>query len=169
MVAGVPTSCPLRVRLRASAIRASPKSASSGRPSWSNSTLAGLTSRCRTPAAWAAARPRATWATIAAASAGGSDPSRRRSSRLPGRQGRHQDRHALVDERRVSPEHVGVVHGRQGLPLPGEPKQVLGVLVAQEGLEGVVGAGPRVPNPVDPSHGASAQGLSDDVGPDLLA
>jgi hypothetical protein len=82
----VPTRVPVAV-LVPSERRAMPKSPSLGEPFSSRSTLAGLTSRWRIPASWAAARASATWTPTSRTSGQGRAPSRwRRSwSEPPGR------------------------------------------------------------------------------------
>ena len=82
----VPTHWPVLVSpspLAASRVR--PKSvryACSAPPTSATRTLAGLTSRWTRPRAWAASRASPTWATIAAARAGSSAPSRRSASQV---------------------------------------------------------------------------------------
>ncbi len=74
MYSGDPTKPPVSVRLVSPSICAMPKSVRTTR-SWRPSrTLSGFTSRCRTPAAWAASRAPSTWRPMRAAS---------RASRVP--------------------------------------------------------------------------------------
>lgn len=69
------------VRLVDSRIAAMPKSVRTGRPSVRSSTLAGLTSRCWMPEAWAAFRAERMPRPSSAASAGFMGPSASRSWR----------------------------------------------------------------------------------------
>ena len=70
----MPAISPVRVSCTSSTARETPKSVSLTRPSSAMSTLPGFTSRCTTPAEWAAASPSATCCPMAATSAGGSRP-----------------------------------------------------------------------------------------------
>ncbi len=65
------------VRAGSPAVRAMPKSLILATPSSRTSTLPGFTSRWVIPAAWAEARPSATWAPMAATRSAGSGPSSR--------------------------------------------------------------------------------------------
>ncbi|OLT38546.1 hypothetical protein BJF85_09620 [Saccharomonospora sp. CUA-673] len=84
----MPANIPVLVNVTSPAAREMPKSVILAVPSSAISTFPGLTSRCTTPAACAAANADAACAPIRAASAGGSSrPSPCRSDRL--RDGRY--------------------------------------------------------------------------------
>ena len=70
----MPAIRPVRVSCTSSTARETPKSVSLTRPSSAISTLPGLTSRCTTPAACAAASPSATCRPISATTRGSSGP-----------------------------------------------------------------------------------------------
>ena len=74
--AGVPAITPVRVSCTSSTARETPKSVSFTNPSAAISTLPGFTSRCTTPARWAAASPSAIWRPMSAVSTAESGPSR---------------------------------------------------------------------------------------------
>ena len=66
---------PVWVIWESPAVRAMPKSVIFAVPSSATRMLPGLTSRCVVPRSWAATRPSATWAPIAAAATGSTRPS----------------------------------------------------------------------------------------------
>ena len=70
----MPITSPVRVRPAESTARAMPKSVSFATPVGVTMMLAGLTSRCTTPAEWAAPRARAACVIRSATSSGGSAP-----------------------------------------------------------------------------------------------
>ena len=75
MKCGEPSTMPGVVRLLSAGIRATPKSVSTQRPSVQISTLAGLTSRCRTPAPCATSSAPSRAIPIFATARGASGPS----------------------------------------------------------------------------------------------
>src|SRR5258706_3068880 len=83
MYVGEPSTAPLAVSPESPIERASPKSPTRTRPSWSTSTFCGLRSRCTTPSACAAARPWQTCRKIATARSTVIWPSRRMSDLAP--------------------------------------------------------------------------------------
>ena len=78
--AGVPAITPVRVSCTSSTARETPKSVSFTSPFAAISTLPGFTSRCTTPARWAAASPSAIWRPISATSAAGAARARERAA-----------------------------------------------------------------------------------------
>jgi hypothetical protein len=84
MYDAVPSTWPVSVSWSSSARRAMPKSASASRLRSSSSMLPGFTSRCTTPASWAASRAEAASRSQRRAVRGGiRSPERRRSATVP--------------------------------------------------------------------------------------
>jgi hypothetical protein len=75
MKCGEPSTMPGVVSCTSVGIRATPKSVSTHRPSEQISTLAGLTSRCSTPAAWATSSAPSSAMPIFATARGATGPS----------------------------------------------------------------------------------------------
>ena len=119
----MPAIRPVRVSCTSSTARETPKSVSFTRPSSAMSTLPGLTSRCTTPAACAAASPSATCRPISATTRGSSGPfSVSIAGERLARQVLHdQPRPVLVHDDVEHADHVRVLQAGPDPPLPHEP------------------------------------------------
>src|SRR5664280_1282500 len=174
---GVPTTTPVAVRPDwFSSIFAMPKSARKSRSFLSTSTFAGFTSRCSTPAAWAASSASASCVIHADASASGAAPALSRSRSVPaGEVGHDEKRHAVVLAEVVHGEDVRMLerghHSRlaqealQKVPLDG--------VCGENHLHGHRARELRVGGLVDLGHPALPEKLLEPVtaqrSPDIIA
>ena len=117
----MPISRPSPVSAVASSRRARPKSASQG-PSGSSRMLAGVTSRCTSPAAWAASRPAAMAVIRPTAPSRSIGPvGEALGERAAAREGHREIAAPLALTAVEDRHHAGMVERRQGLALAPEP------------------------------------------------